>query len=160
MEKEAKETETEVNFNRMALTLYKKKAANLEAEINQQDKEIETAKKKIETYSKFIEEIKGKYPVLGRLDKIYEVLSKKSFATKSIKLKPGFSDDPSKNFDKMTLQDQKLAQQQQIILLIKKMLLKKPTNLQQVTLLKKDLKIIVWIMNLILKQKFLIKNLM
>ena len=99
LEKEATKIETEVNFNRKALMLYKDKAAKLEAEINQQDKEIETAKKNIETYSKFIEEMEGKYPVLGKLDKIYEVLSKKSFATKSTELKPGVSDDPSKNFD-------------------------------------------------------------
>ena len=102
LEKEAKEIETEVNLNRMALKLYKDKAAKLEAEINQQDKEIETAKKNIETYSKFIEEMEGKYPVLGKLDKIYEVLSKKSFgnaATKSTELEPGISDDLSEICD-------------------------------------------------------------
>ena len=102
--KEATEIETEVNFNRTALKLYKDKAAKLEAEINQQDKEIETAKKNIsKTYSKFIEETEGKYPVLERLDKIYEVLSKKSFenaATKSTEPEPGISDDPNKSFDK------------------------------------------------------------
>ena len=83
----------------MALKLYKDKAAKLEAEINHQDREIETAEKNIETYSKFIEEMEGKYPVLERLDKIYEVLSKKSFATKSTELEPGVSDDLSEIFD-------------------------------------------------------------